>query len=606
MGADKTALGKICTFCSRHFRCRRMFWVCLVGCLLCIDSNADFSLHTLTAPFVTVLLLSLSTVWIPRVARWVVQVLLGWAVLGVCLVDCYCQLFLGSPISSQIMTTILETDTREAGEFLSVFVGVHVFLKWRITLLVLLFVILPLLYIPALWRGQWVARVREWLGAKIEMCHVWVVGLVVALFCMAVEVSPSVRYVSLFDPHADQTDTEGFMFSQRHREVPTPLHRALFAWHTSRLSQRTFEEFSRLTYEAQVDSVSHRSPHIVLIIGESFNKHHASLYGYPLPTTPRQKARCEAGELTVFTDVVSPWNITSSAFLHLFSVNRRGVDKRIGECPLFPALFRKAGYRVSFFSNQFVMRGLFRGPTNQSGHFFLSDRQLSDSLFDYRNGRKTHYDLGLVRQVGQWRSEQPKSDYTLDIIHLMGQHFDYSERYPANQRHLHGRDYAGRNLKGAGRRTVMHYDNATLYNDSVVDSILSLYEGDEAVVIYLSDHGDEVYDELPIQGRQFRRPGEVEARNEFEVPLWVWCSETYRKRHPEIVDSIHTAAGQPMMSDQVSQMLLWLAGIESVWTDREQNPLSPAFLGRPRIIAGQVDYDALMEKGESREKVGRG
>ena len=152
----------------------------------------------------------------------------------------------------------------------------------------------------------------------------------------------------------------------------------------------------------------------------------------------------------------------------------------------------------------------------------------------------------------------------------------------------------------------MHYDNATLYNDSVVDSILSLYEGDEAVVIYLSDHGDEVYDELPIQGRQFRRPGEVEARNEFEVPLWVWCSETYRKRHPEIVDSIHTAAGQPMMSDQVSQMLLWLAGIESVWTDREQNPLSPAFLGRPRIIAGQVDYDALMEKGESREKVGRG
>lgn len=593
MGADETALKKICAFCGRYFRCRRMLFVCLAGCLLCIDAEADFTIHTLTAPIATVLLLCMATVWIPRVARGVVQVLLGWGVLAVCLLDCYCQLFLGSPVTPQIMTTILETDTREAHEFLSVFVGFKVFLKWRILSLVILVLLLPTLYIPAL------RRKAKTYWSKVVGVRVTMIGLVVSVLCVAVEVGPAVRYISIFNPHADQTDTEGAIFGKRHRAVPTPLHRALFAWHTARQSQHTFEGFSQLTYEAQVDSVSHRTPHLVLIIGESFNKHHASLYGYPLPTTPRQEARREKGELTVFTDVVSPWNITSSAFLHLFSVNRKGVDKRIGECPLFPVLFRRSGYRVSFFTNQFVLRGFFRGPTNQAGHFFLSDRRLSDTLFDYRNQHKSHFDIDLVHQVERWRAGQPNTAYTLDIIHLMGQHFDYGERYPAKETHFTGADYSGRILDSEGRHVVMHYDNATLYNDRVVDSILALYESEEAVVIYLSDHGDEVYDELPVQGRQFRQPGVVEARNEFEVPLWIWYSPSYRQRHPEVVELIHKAADKPLMSDNVSQILLWLAGIESTWTDEAQNPLLPAYRGRKRIIAGSVDYDEIMN-GETR------
>ena len=144
--------------------------------------------------------------------------------------------------------------------------------------------------------------------------------LAVAIFCVVVEVGPTVHFFSIFNPRADQTDTEGAIFGKRHREVSTPLHRTLFAWHTARQSENTFDGFSQLTYDAQIDAVSHRSPHIVFVIGESYNKHHASLYGYALPTTPRQEARRNAGELTVFSDVVSPWNITSSAFLHLFSV----------------------------------------------------------------------------------------------------------------------------------------------------------------------------------------------------------------------------------------------------------------------------------------------
>ena len=59
--------------------------------------------------------------------------------------------------------------------------------------------------------------------------------------------------------------------------------------------------------------------------------------------------------------------------------------KTIDHYPLFPILFKKAGYVVNFFSNQYIRKGFSKGATNQSGHFFLADSELSDSLFSYRN-----------------------------------------------------------------------------------------------------------------------------------------------------------------------------------------------------------------------------
>ena len=68
-----------------------------------------------------------------------------------------------------------------------------------------------------------------------------------------------------------------------------------------------------------IDSCTFRSPEIVLILGESYNKHHAALYGYPLPTTPRLSQEEAAGRLYPFTDVVSPANFTVKAMHLLFS-----------------------------------------------------------------------------------------------------------------------------------------------------------------------------------------------------------------------------------------------------------------------------------------------
>ena len=103
-----------------------------------------------------------------------------------------------------------------------------------------------------------------------------------------------------------------------------------------------------------MDSCSFRSPHIVLIIGESYNKHHSQLYGYDRETTPLQLERTKKGEMVVFDDVVSCWNLTSFVFKNIFSLHAVGDSGEWCDYPLFPELFRKAGYNVTFITNQFL------------------------------------------------------------------------------------------------------------------------------------------------------------------------------------------------------------------------------------------------------------
>ena len=554
----------------------------LTACLLCTDTTDGLSLHHLTAPLLTMLLMGLVTSFLPNKVRQVVQILLGEIIIMVCMVDCYCQVFLLSSISPKILSTIMQTNQREAMEFLSVFVGDEVFGEWQLVGLLVLAVGFPLsyLYKPKASHCRWTGKIRYLLTVVFAAVIVY-------------EIPHVLKYARLLSTDNDQKNTEGLIFRRYQEEVPTPLHRLVYAYHVSKLSAVTLQAIKQATFEATMDSCSHLSPHIVLVIGESYNKHHSSLYGYHLPTTPLQQQREEEGNLFVFEDAVTPWNITSNVFLDQFSTWGYGQDGMFSTYPLFPVLFRRAGYHVRFFSNQYLLKGFRKGATNQAGNFFLSNHELSDTLFDYRNGKSSRYDLGFVRQVATYQKKHGEVPFTFDIIHLVGQHFDYSRRYPHDMAKFTMKNYADKGKDKDALQVMMHYDNATYYNDIVVDSILHLYEDQEAVVIYVADHGEEVYDDLPVSGRLHQKPTKQTARQEFEVPMWIWCSAKYQDAHGDMLSEMEKYRKRAFISSDISQMLLHLAGIRCRWYDERRDILSPKYKASKRIIAGEVDYDSL-------------
>ena len=375
-----------------------------------------------------------------------------------------------------------------------------------------------------------------------------------------------------------------------------PVYRFAFSVYANRL---TSKQVSRLVHgikDAVVDSCSYTSPNIVLVIGESYNRHHSQLYGYEKPTAPRQLEREQKGELIKLEDVVSSWNLTSYVFKQMFSMYAVGDKDDWCDYPLFPELFRNAGYHVTFITNQFLPQAK-EAVYDFSGGFFLNNEKLSKAMFDTRNQKLYDYDDGVTYEYD--RLKKANTEHNLIILHLRGQHVHYASRVPKAQKHFTIDDYQRKGFTKKERQVMADYDNALLYNDSIVDEIVKRFEQEDAIVIYVPDHGEECYDgDVHFFGRMHST--EITARlahEEFDIPMWFWCSERYREAHPDIVESIRKASTLRYMTDALPHTLLRLAGISTRWYRPSLDILSNEYDDeRPRILKLTTDYDKLGSK----------
>ena len=79
------------------------------------------------------------------------------------------------------------------------------------------------------------------------------------------------------------------------------------------------------------------------------------------------------------------------------------------------------------------------------------------------------------------------------------------------------------------KRVRAAYDNAILYNDFIVKCIIDLYLDKESTVLYVSDHGEEVFDtNRDITGHN----GYKSNRFMVEVPMIFWLSSSVRRTQP--------------------------------------------------------------------------
>ena len=342
-----------------------------------------------------------------------------------------------------------------------------------------------------------------------------------------------------------------------------------------------------------VDSCSYRCPLIVLVIGESFNKHHTPLYekGY-LPTTPLLMQQQEKGNLVVYTDAVAPFNFTSNAFKYMFSTwDEESGDEWTGHT-LFPAVFKKAGYCVDFFTNQFAMAQT--DMWDFAGGTIFNHHGLSELQFTHRNPDIFDYDGELLHELPP--TDSLTAHPTLLIVHLRGQHVKYDNRYPQAYAKFTPNDEKTPFGGQTGREIAAHYDNATLYNDAVVNTVFEMLKNTDGIGIYLSDHGEEVYDWRDKYERTNERTITPEiARYQYEIPLMFYMSDSFKEHHPDVAEAVKTSADRPFISSDLCHLLFYLGGISIPDYQEKRNILSPQYdKTRKRIIGSSTDYDELM------------
>ena len=342
-----------------------------------------------------------------------------------------------------------------------------------------------------------------------------------------------------------------------------------------------------------VDSCSYRCPLIVLVIGESFNKHHTPLYEKDyLPTTPLLMQQQEKGNLVVYTDAVAPFNFTSNAFKYMFSTwDEESGDEWTGHT-LFPAVFKKAGYCVDFYTNQFAMAQT--DMWDFAGGTIFNHHGLSELQFTHRNPDIFDYDGELLHELPP--TDSLTAHPTLLIVHLRGQHVKYDNRYPQAYAKFTPNDEKTPFGGQTGREIAAHYDNATLYNDAVVNTVFEMLKNTDGIGIYLSDHGEEVYDWRDKYERTNERTITPEiARYQYEIPLMFYMSDSFKEHHPDVAEAVKTSADRPFISSDLCHLLFYLGGISIPDYQEKRNILSPQYdKTRKRMIGSSTNYDELM------------
>ena len=553
--------------------------------------------YELTLPelFLDIYALCVILALIPHKIRLWVKSLLYLILYGVAIADVFCYVRFESTLTPTMLMLVAETSSQEAREFFSGY------LSWAILTTNVGWILL-LMLIHIFW-----TFIRRWLN---EIClqmilpkanKGFVIGLQAVLgcvvaWCLYSSISQTWdNKVAMRRLFSSETlgDVEREQNRKDHAKLYLPVYRLAFGIYANSLADQQIEQLEVAGGDKiQVDSCIFRVPDIVLVIGESYNKHHSQLYGYDKPTTPRQVAMAEEGSLVPFSDVVSSWNLTSFVFKHMLSLWAVGDSGAWCDKPLFPEVFRKAGYHVTFITNQFLPNAK-EAVYDFSGGFFLNDSALNSRLFDERNTALYRYDSGVVKELQQ-RRDSCKGRLT--ILHLMGSHVDYSARYPNTFRQFTPQEYNRPELTAKQLQTLAHYDNSLLYNDSILKAVTNHFADKDAVVIYVPDHGEEVFDSEPYtSGRLHNADIDYRlARNEMEIPFWIWGSPLYRKNHPYGWLAIQTAKDRPLMIDVLPHFLLYLGGISTPLYREELNVISPDYnVNRPRILKGVTDYNRL-------------
>lgn len=371
----------------------------------------------------------------------------------------------------------------------------------------------------------------------------------------------------------------------------------------SLIAQNSFiREYQNIAKEINARIISesipneHEIPNIVLIIGESTQRGLMSVYGYPLPSTPNLEEMRKRGDLIVFDDVISPASGTSASLQKVltFSNYENSAIAWFKQENIIDIL-RLAGYKTHWLSNQEIISIYGSSPAliaQRSDQILFASKSDSFTEAKLSDGILLSMLDGILSQKSDAKHSK-SSPLNFYAIHLMGAHPAYYQRYPRSFLRFLPQDLVknnadslpnARKLTDSELMTKAQYLNAIAYNDYIVSEIFKRFKDQNAIVFYLSDHGQEVYDIKDYAGHSKTRFG-------VEIPFMVYMSQPFKQTYPKIAKRIEAAQHKPLMSDDFIHGLLDIAGIKAKDLEDSRSVFSPHFnSSRARITDGR-DYD---------------
>ncbi|MDD7140846.1 MAG: phosphoethanolamine transferase, partial [Phascolarctobacterium succinatutens] len=275
----------------------------------------------------------------------------------------------------------------------------------------------------------------------------------------------------------------------------------------------------------------------VLVIGESQNRAHMQAYNYHRATTPWLDSMKNDKNMLLFTKAYSCHTHTVPTLLYALTAKNQYNNIAVKNAVSVLEVAEAAGFETVWLSNQ-VKYSAWDTPVTSIASEANQQKWINSTLGESTN--TDYFDGKLIEELEKIKI----TDKMLIVMHLMGNHGSYEQRYPKAFE------------KYDGKNTIDKYDNSIIYNDYVMSQVykrarkIPNFKG----LVYCSDHADAIDKNLSHDAAQF----------DFDmthIPLYIYLSDSYIQNNSAKYKSLEKQKNKLFTNDLLFNLMLGVLGI---------------------------------------------
>ncbi|MDR1180404.1 MAG: phosphoethanolamine transferase, partial [Bacteroidales bacterium] len=250
---------------------------------------------------------------------------------------------------------------------------------------------------------------------------------------------------------------------------------------------------------------------VVFIIGESLRSDHLGLNGYDRNTTPRLAKE----DVISFPNIYSEYTHTNASLPHILTRADSTFPERAYNERSFVDLFKRCGFYTAWLANQ---------EPADSYVYFMHE---CDTLMHVNINKSSYvYDRWVDGDMLPLLDNclEKNNPRKLILLHTIGSHWYYNAHY-TDEFHLFDPICESKIVSSCTREAMINsYDNTVVYTDYFLCEVIERLRNRNAIVFYLSDHGESLGEE----GIWLHAADSPPLHN---PACFVWTSPAYKTAH---------------------------------------------------------------------------
>ena len=320
---------------------------------------------------------------------------------------------------------------------------------------------------------------------------------------------------------------------------------------------------------------------VIVVIGESASRSYMKAFNpeFQFDDTPllneKMNAGFEANGFIVYKNAYSSWSQTVPSLQRVLTEQSQYNDKEFHTSTSIIDVARKAGYKTYWFSNQ-GRYGEFDSAITIVAKT-ADTAEWTDDAYDFSD----KYDSALLPYL----EKVDRNENNFIVLHLMGSHIYYNNRYPKDFKRWVTED-------GTGMATAApSYANTILYTDYILSQIYEYASKNLNLqaMVYFSDHGENLH---------ISHNPDVFSFDMVRIPMFIHLSKEYREALPERANVLYRNRDRYFTNDMLYDTICGMMNAPSNRYEVRQDFSSENYGFKRENLTTMLGQHSLMEDPE--------